>query len=116
MVKGSSLGHHDFDKLFIVDLPITIHISLTDHLINFLISQLLPKICHDMTELSSGDEAILVLVKNPESFLELLLRISVLHLAGHQIKKLWKVDGSIPICIDLIDHVLELCFSWVLTQ
>uniref|UniRef100_A0A2P2LAZ9 Calmodulin n=1 Tax=Rhizophora mucronata TaxID=61149 RepID=A0A2P2LAZ9_RHIMU len=111
-----SLGHHDFHKLFIVDLPITIHIGLTDHLIDFLICQLLPKICHDMPELSSRDEAILVLVEHSEGLLELLLRISVLHLAGHQIKELRKVNGPISVSINLIYHVLELCFSWVLPQ
>ena len=39
-----------------------------------------------------------------------------LHLPGHQIQKLWEVDGAIPISIYFVDHVLQLWFSWVLTQ
>ena len=64
MVEWSSLGHHDFDELLIVDLSITIDVGLADHLINLLIGQLLPKICHDMAELSCRDETILILVKH----------------------------------------------------
>ncbi|KAL8172218.1 hypothetical protein V2J09_024022 [Rumex salicifolius] len=57
----ASLGHHDLDKLIIIDLAITIHISLPDHLINFLICELLAQVGHHMTEFSSRDESILTL-------------------------------------------------------
>merc|ERR1719272_1178843 len=106
------LGHHDLDKLFVVNLSVTIDISLTDHLIDFLVGELLAKVGHDVTKLSSGDETVAILVEN----LEGLLGIGVLHLASHQVEELWEIDGSGAISINLVDHVLELSLSWVLAE
>lgn len=39
--------YHDFDKLVVVDLFISIYISFTNHLINFLIYLLLTEVSHD---------------------------------------------------------------------
>lgn len=39
-----------------------------------------------------------------------------LHLSGHQVEELWEVNGPITISIHLIDHVLQLSFSGILTQ
>lgn len=39
-----------------------------------------------------------------------------LHLALHQIQKLWEVDRAVAIGIDFIDHVLKLSFCGVLAQ
>lgn len=47
-----------------VDSPITILISLSDHLINLIICQLLTNGCHDMTELSGRDEAVVITIEN----------------------------------------------------
>jgi hypothetical protein len=47
-----------------VNSSITILISLSDHLINLIIRQLLTDGCHNMTELSSRDEAVVVTVEN----------------------------------------------------
>ncbi|KAK8957619.1 hypothetical protein KSP39_PZI001215 [Platanthera zijinensis] len=110
------LGHHEFDKLLVVDLSITINISFADHLINLLICQLLSKVCHDMAKLGSRDEPILILVKHPEGLLELLLRVCILHFAGHEVEEFWEVNCPIAICIHFINHVLQLRFSWILTQ
>ena len=69
-----------------------------------------------MTKLSSGDETVAILVENLEGLLDLLLGIGVLHLASHQVKELWEIDGSGAISINLVDHVLELSLSWVLAE
>ena len=61
------LGHHHLYKLLVVDLTIPINISFTDHFIYFFVCKLLSKICHDVTELSSRDKSITVLVENLES-------------------------------------------------
>jgi len=47
-----------------VDSAITILISLSDHLINLIICQLLTNGCHDMTELSSGDESVVITIED----------------------------------------------------
>ena len=49
-----SLLHHHLDELLIVDLAITVHISLPDHLVHLLICQLLPQIRHHMPQLQSS--------------------------------------------------------------
>merc|ERR1719272_1249623 len=61
-----SLCHHHLHKFIIVDLPITIHVSLTNHLIHFCIRELLAQVHHGGTELACTDEAILVAVKHFE--------------------------------------------------
>ena len=45
-----------------------------------------------------------------------VLPVCVLHLPGHHGQELGEVDGSVAIGINLIDHVLKLSLSWVLTQ
>lgn len=47
-----------------VNTSVTILISLSDHLIDLIIRQFLTNGCHDMTELSSGDEAVVITIKN----------------------------------------------------
>eukprot|EP01018_Ginkgo_biloba_P018235 Gb_37019 [translate_table: standard] len=69
-----------------------------------------------MSQLGSRDKAILVFIKNLEGLLQLLLRISILHLSCHQIQKLRKINCSVPISIHLINHILELCLCGVLSQ
>ena len=116
MVGWSSLGHHDFDKLLIVDLPVTVNICLANHLVNLLVGQLLAEIGHHMAELCSRDETVLILVKHAEGLLQLLLRISVFHLARHEVQEFWEINGTIPISINLVYHVLQLSLSWVLPK
>merc|ERR1719410_877696 len=114
--EHASLGHHHLDKLFIIDLTISIHIGLPDHFINLFIGQLLPKVCHYMAELSSANESVAIAVKDFEGFHELLLSIGVLHLSGHERQELREVNRPIAISINLVDHVLQLCLRWVLAQ
>merc|ERR1719189_1223662 len=108
---SDSLGHHHLYELFIVDLSITVNVGLADHLINLLI-----KVGHDMTKLRSTDEAVAIAIEHLEGFDQFLLGVGVLHLARHEGQELWKVDGAITICVDLIDHVLELSLGGVLSQ
>ena len=39
-----------------------------------------------------------------------------LHLASHEVQELWEIDGAVAVSIDLVDHVLQLCFGGVLAQ
>lgn len=57
-VKNLSLGHHHLDKLLIVDLPVAIHVSLPDHLIHFLICQLLAQVGHHVPQLQTHDDTL----------------------------------------------------------
>merc|ERR1719265_692796 len=112
----NSLGHHHLDELLVIDLPISVNVSLPDHFIDLLVSQLLTKICHHMPQLRSTDESIAIAVENFESFDQLLFCVSVLHLTGHQREELGEVNCPVSISVDFVDHVLQLCLGWVLTQ
>ncbi len=59
-VRGRSLniGIHTINP------SITILISLSDHLINFIISQFFPNGRHNVTELRSGDETVVISVED----------------------------------------------------
>ncbi len=121
MAVHSLFGGHHLDELLIVDLSITINVSLADHLINLknvkidaqksikrylLIGKLLAKVGHDMSELSSADEAIAVLIENAESLTDLLLAVGILHLTGHHGEELREIDSSVSISIHFVNHVL----------
>merc|ERR1712124_104354 len=63
---SASLRHHHLHEFLVVDLPVTIHISLADHLINLLIGELLAQVGHHVTKLGRADEAVAVTVKDLE--------------------------------------------------
>merc|ERR1719424_884358 len=64
-----------------------------------------------MPQLRSADETVPIAIEDFESFDQLLLSVGVLHLTGHQRQELWEIDRSISICIDFVDHVLELSLA-----
>mmetsp|Transcript_35126 Transcript_35126/g.78178 ORF Transcript_35126/g.78178 Transcript_35126/m.78178 type:complete len:206 (+) Transcript_35126:571-1188(+) len=110
------LGKHHVDKLLVVDLTITINIGLADHLLHLFLGELLAQVGHHMPQLSSRDEAVSILIEHFESLPQLLLLISFLHLACHKSKEFREVNGAVAISINLIDHVLQFCLSWVLPK
>jgi len=95
------LGHHHLDELLVVDLPVTIDVSLADHLVDLLVRELLAQVGHDVTELGGGDETVTVLVEDLERLQDLLLGVGVLHLAGHHSQELREVDGAAAVGVDL---------------
>merc|ERR1711879_941671 len=70
---NGSLGHHHLHELLVIDLPITVHICLSDHLIDLLIRELLTQVGHHMTQLSRADEAVAIAVENLEGLNQLFL-------------------------------------------
>lgn len=46
---------------FIIDLAVPVDVGLSDHLIHFLIGQLLAQVRHDVTQLCSADVAVAIL-------------------------------------------------------
>merc|ERR1719199_2199718 len=110
------LGHHDLDELLVVDLAVAVNVRLADHLVTLLVGELLAEVGHDVAELGGGDEPVAVLVEHLEGLDDLLLGVSVLHLASHHGEELGEVDGAVAVGIDLVDHVLQLGLSGVLAQ
>jgi hypothetical protein len=88
-----------------VDTSIAVLISFSDHLVNLLVGQLLANGGHYMAQLGRRDESVVVAIKNLvvslayripdlsgrreamcpylESFSDLFLGVSILHLTGH---------------------------------
>eukprot|EP00295_Goniomonas_pacifica_P007279 CAMPEP_0175835060 /NCGR_PEP_ID=MMETSP0107_2-20121207/16388_1 /TAXON_ID=195067 ORGANISM="Goniomonas pacifica, Strain CCMP1869" /NCGR_SAMPLE_ID=MMETSP0107_2 /ASSEMBLY_ACC=CAM_ASM_000203 /LENGTH=77 /DNA_ID=CAMNT_0017148323 /DNA_START=57 /DNA_END=287 /DNA_ORIENTATION=- len=66
-------GHHHLHELLVVDLAITVDVGLADHLVDLLVGKLLTEVGHDVAELSSGNEAVAVLVEHLEGLENLLL-------------------------------------------
>ena len=95
---------------FVVDLTVTIDISLADHLVDLLVGELLAQIGHDVTQLSRRYEAVAVLVEDAERFADLLFGVRVLHLARHHRQELWKVDGAVAVCVYLVYLFNFCCF------
>merc|ERR1719291_16115 len=111
-----SLRHHHLDELFVIDLTVTVHIRFPDHLVDLLVRQFLPEVRHDMAQLSRADKTISISVKNLESLDQLLFRVRVFHLTSHQRQKLWEINGAVTVCIDLVNHVLQLGLRRILAQ
>lgn len=101
------LGHHHLYELFIVDLAITINISLTNHFINLLVSELFTEVGHDVTQFSGRDETISVLVEDLEGLKDFFLAVCVLHLAGHHCQEFREVNGTASIGINLTEKKME---------
>ena len=76
-VCKSSLRSHHGDELLVIDLTVPVNIGLPDHLVHFLVSQLLPKVGHDVPQLGSGDESVTVLVEHSESLADFFLAVGV---------------------------------------
>ena len=132
-------AHHHLDELLVVDLAVTVNIRLPDHLINLLVRELLTEVSHDVSQLSSRDETVAVLVEHLgaatispycsprskhcnttaarthtktgkpaattphlEGLEDLLLGVSVLHLARHERQELGEVDGAVAVGVHLV--------------
>lgn len=80
---------YPISKELTVDSAITILVSLSDHLINLVIGELLADGGHDVSEFGSGNEAVVIAVEDLEGFADLLLRVGVLHLARHHGEELF---------------------------
>lgn len=69
-----------------------------------------------MPQLRRADITVPILIKHLERLLDLLLRIGIAHLPRHHGEELWEIDGAVTVGVDLVDHVLKLCFGGVLAE
>jgi hypothetical protein len=120
-----------------VDPAITVLVRLADHLVHLVVSQLLANGSHDVAQLGGRDKAVVVAIEHLERFADLLLGISILHLAGHHGQEFYRlsmagfwgegadngggghtgeVDGAVVVGVNLVDHVLQLRLGGVLSK
>jgi len=115
-VSGSSLRSHHRNEFFVIDLAVTVDISLADHLVHFLVGQLLAQIGHHVAKFSGADETIAVLVEHPERLADLLLLVRILPFPRHHGEELRKVYGAVAVRVHLVNHILKFRFSGILTK
>merc|ERR1711943_154737 len=101
--KFGSLSHHHLDELLVIDLPVTIDVSLPNHLVDLLVGQLLAQIGHNVTQFRRTDESVPVTIEHLESLDELLLGVGVFHLPGHKGQELGEINGAVSIGVNLVD-------------
>ena len=102
---------------FIVDLSVAVDVGLLNHLVDFLVRQLLAEVRHHVTQFRRGNEAVAVLIEHcnkrenaattrldrmrevtsrtSESFADLVFTVLLLHLSSHHREELREVDGSV---------------------
>ena len=109
-------AHDHLDELLVVDLAITIDVSLADHLIDLLVGHVLSEIEHDVLQLSSGDKTVPISVEYLKCVQNLLFGVPILGFLRHHGDELGEIDGAVPVHIDHSDHVVELGVGGMLTK
>jgi len=88
---------HEMSKTtFVVDKSVAVDICLANHLVDFVVGQLLAECHHHLSQLAGWDVAVSVLVKHLERLAKLdLLVLWRLHLPQHHRHELVEVDRSV---------------------
>ena len=61
------------------------------------------KVGHDVPKFSGRDEAVAVLIKDLEGFLDLLLAVRVLHFARHHGQEFREIDRAVAVGVHFVD-------------
>lgn len=67
-IYNKSSCHHHSNKLFVINVSITVNISFSDHFVDLLVSKFFTQVCHYVTKLSCWNQTISVSVENFECF------------------------------------------------
>merc|ERR1719263_3435 len=78
---------HDAVELVEVDLAITITVGLVDHVLEFLVVDVLAKLLSHAGEVAEGDLVGVVVIEELEDLLDVLAGVLLAHLAGHHLKE-----------------------------
>ena len=112
LVSSITLGHHHLTELIKVHGSRTILIQFFNDSLQFLISERSKQLSNQSSQSLGGDEALTLLVVDPECVLQLLLHglnVGVLHQeGGAELSKLRKLNLTRTILINLIDQVHQL--------
>merc|ERR1712196_396440 len=106
ILKEVALLLHDAVEL--VDVDLTITVSLVDHVLEFLIIDVLTELLSNTSKVAEGDLVGVVIVEELEHLLDILTGVLLTHLASHHGEELSKLDGAVAVVVDVGDHLLEL--------
>ena len=73
-----SFGHHHSDEFFIVNMAISIKICLSDHFVDFIISEFLSQVCHNMSQFGGRNKSVSISIEHFEGFDQLFLGVRIL--------------------------------------
>merc|ERR1719267_14757 len=107
---------HDAEEFLFVHLAVTITVRFVDHLLKLLVRHPLPKLLRNALEVLERDLPGLIIVEEPESLKDLVLRVTIENLLRHHCHELRELDGARPIIVDILDHLLDLLFLWLETE
>merc|ERR1712176_712658 len=108
ILKEVALLLHDAVELVNVDLTITITVSLVDHVLEFLIIDVLTELLSNTSKVAEGDLVGVVVVEELEHLLDVLAGVLLTHLSSHHHEELCEFDGAIAVVVNVSDHLLQL--------
>jgi hypothetical protein len=107
--KQVGLFHYP-DKLFLVDLPVSVTVRLVDHLLQLFVGHRLSQFAGHSLQVFQRDLASSVVVEQAEGLKDLLPGISLGDLAGHEFHEVAELDDAFAFTIDLRDHLFDFLF------
>lgn len=96
---------HNRIELLLWYQPINIKIGPFEHLNNLLLLDLLPQLSRHFLQPIGANEPTAVTIKQPKNLAEMFPRLHLTHLVGHQPHPFVKGDYSIPVGVEIADHL-----------
>jgi hypothetical protein len=107
--KQISLLHYS-NKLLLIDLPISISISLINHLLQLFISHSFSKFPRNPLQILQRNLSSSIIIKQSKRLQYLLSWISFGNLTCHQLHEISKLYHTFSLSINLRDHLLHFLF------
>merc|ERR1719198_658348 len=99
---------HDAQELLLVYLSVAVTVRLVNHLLELFIRHPLTKLLGHALQVFERNLSSFVIIKEPESLQDLILRVAVEDLLRHHRHELRKLNGARPVVIHVLDHLLDL--------
>mmetsp|Transcript_24218 Transcript_24218/g.52919 ORF Transcript_24218/g.52919 Transcript_24218/m.52919 type:complete len:255 (-) Transcript_24218:30-794(-) len=107
---------HDAVELLLIDLPVTVSVSLINHFLQLLLCQILAKLlCYPPQVLDSNEPSV-VIVKQLECLHNFFSAVTFTHLRCHHLQELLEVNGAGAVLVNVCNHLLDLLFLGLKAQ
>ena len=102
---------HDGQELSFTDLAVAILVELIDHSLQLVVIEVLLHLTSHTSQVPEADFASVVLVEKLEGFGDLLDRVALTDLGGHDLEEVWVLDLARTLAVEFsheIEHLLLL--------
>ena len=113
---GSLLREHDPRELIKRDLLVSVEVSHCNHFADVLPGKVAFEHLGDFGELAGAKRLLAMLIEDKKRFEELVLRLGILQLGGHESEEFVVVDLAIHILVNVTDDVIELVLGRIQTK